>query len=373
MAPTTQSTIFRAPEQRTLVAVFGGERIAVSWYVPGTGAAELRETLALRLGVPPAGFVLEDSSGVVTLSAGLPSGLELQARLVQPAASPQPLASLNVAASATTASCSERRLDMPSRLPLRAVHDTAPPAADGGSSAAARRLGCASGELSQLAEPLLCQGTEPHSPLAPLPPLEMRLLPPQNNGSDIHWSKIHEMAHGVSGSGSGAPEAAATIAAAARPVAAVGNGGGGDGGSGIFGLRNDVTDHSVREEVDAMLKLNRLTSFLANERTYLAWVRTACSMFALAISTLALTSKEQGAEWWLGWATGLMIACLSAVCYWHGVERYFRVKHVLSQREPPPGYGRRSMRPFSALVGAVWLAFMIAYVVRGLFLQHVII
>ena len=116
-----------------------------------------------------------------------------------------------------------------------------------------------------------------------------------------------------------------------------------------------------------------VTSFLANERTYLAWLRTVCSMFSLAVSTLALSAKEQGAEWWLGWGTGLMIASLSAVCYCHGVERYFRVKHVLSQREPPSGYGRRSMRPFSALVGGVWVAFLAAYVVRGLFLKHVIV
>ena len=96
-------------------------------------------------------------------------------------------------------------------------------------------------------------------------------------------------------------------------------------------------------------------------------------MFSLAVSTLALSAKEQGAEWWLAWGTGLMIASLSAVCYCHGVERYFRVKHVLSQREPPSGYGRRSMRPFSALVGGVWVAFLAAYVVRGLFLKHVIV
>ena len=133
------------PEQRSLVVVLGGERVSISWYVPGTNAAELRETLSLRLGVPHSGFVLEDTAGVVTLSAGLPSGLELQARLVQTSAS---------------------------RAASRAIYDA--PAADGSNAAGAtaagataaanasghqRRSGRRSGSLSLFAEPLLVEGS----------------------------------------------------------------------------------------------------------------------------------------------------------------------------------------------------------------------
>ena len=145
------------PEQRSLVVVLGGERVSISWYVPGTNAAELRETLSLRLGVPHSGFVLEDTAGVVTLSAGLPSGLELQARLVQTSAS---------------------------RAVSRAIYDA--PAADGSNAAGAaaagataaanasghqRRSGRRSGSLSLFAEPLLVEGSG---------------VSPANDGGHIH-------------------------------------------------------------------------------------------------------------------------------------------------------------------------------------------
>ena len=36
----------------------------------------------------------------------------------------------------------------------------------------------------------------------------------------------------------------------------------------------------MNRDTDNMLKLSRVGSALANERTLLAWLRTACSMFA---------------------------------------------------------------------------------------------
>ena len=96
-------------------------------------------------------------------------------------------------------------------------------------------------------------------------------------------------------------------------------------------------------------------------------------MFSLAISLNSLDQGENENWRWLGFGTGLVVTSLGAVAYLHSTERYFRVKNVLLLAQPPSQYGRKSIRPFTALVGVVWLAVCLSYVVRGLFMQHILL
>lgn len=49
-----------------------------------------------------------------------------------------------------------------------------------------------------------------------------------------------------------------------------------------------------------MTKFERLTSHLANERTFLAWVRTAVSVIGLAVTYASLASHHDPAIFWTG-------------------------------------------------------------------------
>ena len=88
----------------------------------------------------------------------------------------------------------------------------------------------------------------------------------------------------------------------------------------------------MNRDTDNMLKLSRVGSALANERTLLAWLRTACSMFALSCGIYNLDKGESENLRWLAFITGLVVALLAAGAFAHGVERYFRMKRVLLMR-----------------------------------------
>ncbi|EOD06313.1 hypothetical protein EMIHUDRAFT_249902 [Emiliania huxleyi CCMP1516] len=115
--------------------------------------------------------------------------------------------------------------------------------------------------------------------------------------------------------------------------------------------------------MESVLKLTRLTNHLANERTFLAWIRTTVSLFGLAISTIALANHEVR-EWrWMAVSSGLLVSLLSTAAYVHGCERYFKVKKVLEMPNPPPAFNRRSLVTFSGVAGMVWVAICFSYVV----------
>jgi putative membrane protein len=75
---------------------------------------------------------------------------------------------------------------------------------------------------------------------------------------------------------------------------------------------------------------------LANERTFLAWVRTALAMVAggVALHALAVPST--------GWVRGLLVVVLvgigALVCLF-ALVRWARVERAMRRREPLPAFG----------------------------------
>lgn len=88
---------------------------------------------------------------------------------------------------------------------------------------------------------------------------------------------------------------------------------------------------SSRGELSAMTALNRAQSFLSNERTLLAWVRTTTAMFGLALALLN-SSVGEGA---VSWASAVALACCVAAIasYVLGCQRYRELKDALQQSE----------------------------------------
>jgi len=75
---------------------------------------------------------------------------------------------------------------------------------------------------------------------------------------------------------------------------------------------------------------------LANERTFLAWVRTALAMFAGGVALHALAVPTTG------WLRGLLVVALigvgALICVL-SLVRWARVERAMRLREPLPSFG----------------------------------
>jgi uncharacterized membrane protein YidH (DUF202 family) len=85
-----------------------------------------------------------------------------------------------------------------------------------------------------------------------------------------------------------------------------------------------TSTHSFRGE---LLKFERINAHLANERTWLAWVRTALSTLSCAFAFLSLSTS--GAFKTLTYALGCLFCMAVIFVYWTGWSRYSRVKVIL--------------------------------------------
>jgi uncharacterized membrane protein YidH (DUF202 family) len=94
---------------------------------------------------------------------------------------------------------------------------------------------------------------------------------------------------------------------------------------------------------DGVVRLNRMSTDLANERTMLAWTRTSLAVVRTTFSALAL----KGITGFGTDATSVFVigsAVLALYSYAHGYFRYKTVKGVI-QRKEPPRYFDRSVLP----------------------------
>jgi putative membrane protein len=91
---------------------------------------------------------------------------------------------------------------------------------------------------------------------------------------------------------------------------------------------------------------------LANERTFLAWVRTALAMFAGGVALHALSVPATG------WLRGILVVvligvgglvCLLAMVRWARIERSMRL------REPLPSFGLGMVLTLTLVLVAVLL------------------
>lgn len=96
---------------------------------------------------------------------------------------------------------------------------------------------------------------------------------------------------------------------------------------------------------------------LANERTFLAWVRTALAMFAggVALHALAVPST--------GWLRGILVVALlgvgALICVFSMV-RWARVERAMRLREPLPSFGLGIALTFTlVLVGVLLVVVLI--------------
>jgi putative membrane protein len=92
---------------------------------------------------------------------------------------------------------------------------------------------------------------------------------------------------------------------------------------------------------------------LANERTFLAWVRTALAMLAggVALHALRLPDTE-----WVRTAVAVVLVLFGALATVLALVRWARVERAMRTGQPLPGFGLGYLLTLAVVVGAVLLA-----------------
>lgn len=96
---------------------------------------------------------------------------------------------------------------------------------------------------------------------------------------------------------------------------------------------------------------------LANERTFLAWVRTALAMLAGGVALHALGLPDSG---WLRSALATALVLFGGTITVLAMVRWARVERAMRTKSPLPGFNLGYLLTLGVLVGAVLLALAFA-------------
>ena len=116
-----------------------------------------------------------------------------------------------------------------------------------------------------------------------------------------------------------------------------------------------------------VLKFERVQAHLANERTWLAWVRTALSALTIAFSLLTLSDDASSASQLALFVMGSCMVANVLFTFITGWLRYVRVKDVLmlTRSEMSENFGRFGLshqaRFMSALLLGISVVMLISY------------
>lgn len=92
---------------------------------------------------------------------------------------------------------------------------------------------------------------------------------------------------------------------------------------------------------------------LANERTFLAWVRTALAMLAGGVALHALGLPGTA---WVRTTLAVTLVMFGALVTIFALVRWARVERAMRTRQPLPGFGLGYLLTVGVVVGAALLA-----------------
>ena len=113
-----------------------------------------------------------------------------------------------------------------------------------------------------------------------------------------------------------------------------------------------------------LLKFERINAHLANERTWLAWIRTALSLLSCAFTMLGESTSMSSSSWDISY---FIMGCLFVGCvdltWFTGWMRYLKVKEVLALPKEllPPHFGRFRVTYQARLLGVLLTIVMFMY------------
>jgi len=133
----------------------------------------------------------------------------------------------------------------------------------------------------------------------------------------------------------------------------------------------DPDDHGCSEEgtnfnqkfQGELLKFERINAHLANERTWLAWVRTALAVLAAAFSFLNLTQSFVGGAQIYVFCLGCFFIANTLVAYFTGWFRYSQVRDILGLpgHQMKPNFNRLGLGYQAKFLGALLIVTAISY------------
>mmetsp|Transcript_19852 Transcript_19852/g.28539 ORF Transcript_19852/g.28539 Transcript_19852/m.28539 type:complete len:249 (-) Transcript_19852:195-941(-) len=130
----------------------------------------------------------------------------------------------------------------------------------------------------------------------------------------------------------------------------------------LFGRPKDENGEEEKENfIDAMTRLQRLTTDLANERNLLAWGRTALASSRTTLAFLALSGDTDFGRISVR-ITSIGFIVVAFLMMAMGLDRYNKIKRVLMTPKPPPLFDRLSNAPLPI---ALMLLFILAIVVTA--------
>jgi len=92
---------------------------------------------------------------------------------------------------------------------------------------------------------------------------------------------------------------------------------------------------------------------LANERTFLAWVRTALAMLAGGVALHALDLPDTG---WVRTLLAELLVVVGALITVFALVRWARVERAMRTGQPLPGFGLGFLIALAVVVGGVLVA-----------------
>ncbi|MBZ5740072.1 YidH family protein [Nocardioides mangrovi] len=91
---------------------------------------------------------------------------------------------------------------------------------------------------------------------------------------------------------------------------------------------------------------------LANERTFLAWVRTALAMLAGGVALHALGLPDTG---WVRTTLAVLLVLLGAAVTLFAMVRWARIERAMRTAQPLPGFNLGYLVTLAIVVGAALL------------------
>jgi putative membrane protein len=109
---------------------------------------------------------------------------------------------------------------------------------------------------------------------------------------------------------------------------------------------------------------SRVREYLANERTYLAWMRTAISLIGFGVVIVRIRAFQPPLAPWPGttWQLGLIFAIVGLVTVFLSTQHYFAVRHdIADDTYEPSGRWVILFSIAATLVGAGIVYYVFTY------------
>ncbi len=120
-----------------------------------------------------------------------------------------------------------------------------------------------------------------------------------------------------------------------------------------------TTERSVARSVKTLDRDSRARTHLANERTFLAWLRTGLSLVALGLATAQFLERRLPNGWDLATPLAILLIVGGTAMTAAGGRRFVDAGHAIEEGEYTPNVGAIAVAvAFAGLAGVAALLFV---------------